>query len=205
MSKRIKFLLGIGVVAALVVGYQVAAFASHPEVSLPGSLFEIDTNANLKVDDLAPSIDWVERRPEGPARRTLHQVQGTTRSAKAPRRTHPFRRWWVEHPAEQERPAQLRRPPRDNYVYRRPLPEPVLAQGAGPNRHDQHGLRVQPVPTISANGVTPVRTAADVLIQYDLANGGQTQSCSSPAGSPRAQAHFVKRPTLRRAGAIGLT
>ena len=26
--------------------------------------------------------------------------------------------------------------------------------------------------TISSNGVTPVRTAGDVLIQYDLANGG---------------------------------
>src|SRR4051794_31245445 len=34
------------------------ALASHPEVSLPGSNFEIDTNANLKQDDPAPSIDW---------------------------------------------------------------------------------------------------------------------------------------------------
>src|SRR4029453_11234683 len=36
----------------------VPALASHPEVSLPGSNFEIDTDANLKVDDPAPSIDW---------------------------------------------------------------------------------------------------------------------------------------------------
>src|SRR5215213_5375003 len=35
-----------------------AAFASHPEVSLAGSNFEIDTDANLKVNDAAPSIDW---------------------------------------------------------------------------------------------------------------------------------------------------
>src|SRR5262245_63780579 len=34
------------------------AFASHPENSLAGSNFEIDTNANLKVDDAAPSLDW---------------------------------------------------------------------------------------------------------------------------------------------------
>src|SRR5215213_8730623 len=34
------------------------ALASHPEVSLSSSNFEIDTNANLKVDDPAPSIDW---------------------------------------------------------------------------------------------------------------------------------------------------
>src|SRR5262245_29066117 len=37
------------------IGY---ALASHPEVSLPGSNFEIDTDANIKVDDPAPSIDW---------------------------------------------------------------------------------------------------------------------------------------------------
>src|SRR5215207_7960142 len=42
----------------LLVGMQIA-FASHPEVGLPGSNFEIDTDANLKVDDPAPpSIDW---------------------------------------------------------------------------------------------------------------------------------------------------
>lgn len=34
------------------------AFASHPEASLPGSNFEIDVDANLRVDDAAPSIDW---------------------------------------------------------------------------------------------------------------------------------------------------
>ena len=41
----------------LLIGVQ-AAFASHPEVSLAGSNFEIDTDANLRVDDPAPSIDW---------------------------------------------------------------------------------------------------------------------------------------------------
>jgi hypothetical protein len=35
-----------------------SASASHPETSLPGSNFEIDVDANLKVDDPAPSIDW---------------------------------------------------------------------------------------------------------------------------------------------------
>jgi hypothetical protein len=34
------------------------ATASHPEASLAGSNFEIDIDANLKVDDAAPSIDW---------------------------------------------------------------------------------------------------------------------------------------------------
>jgi hypothetical protein len=55
VSKRTKILLGIGVIAALVVALQVAAYAA----SLAGSNFEIDTNANLKVDNAAPSIDWL--------------------------------------------------------------------------------------------------------------------------------------------------
>jgi hypothetical protein len=46
---------------ALVVGCALVpaiATASHPEASLAGSNFEIDVDANLKVDDAAPSIDW---------------------------------------------------------------------------------------------------------------------------------------------------
>src|SRR5215217_6896186 len=48
----------IAMTTVLLVGMQVAAYASHPEESLPGSNFEIDTDANLKVNDAAPSIDW---------------------------------------------------------------------------------------------------------------------------------------------------
>src|SRR5215207_4401351 len=57
--KRISLVLATAIAMAtvLLVGMQVA-FASHPEVSLPGSNFEIDVDANLKVDDPAPSIDW---------------------------------------------------------------------------------------------------------------------------------------------------
>ncbi|HKF15022.1 MAG TPA: hypothetical protein VKB13_07345, partial [Gaiellaceae bacterium] len=44
--------MALGLVLAL------PAVASHPEGSLAGSNFEIDIDANLKVDDPAPSIDW---------------------------------------------------------------------------------------------------------------------------------------------------
>jgi hypothetical protein len=50
-------LLALGAILALLVGTQVAT-ASHPEASLAGSNFEIDVDANLKVDDAAPSTDW---------------------------------------------------------------------------------------------------------------------------------------------------
>ena len=55
---RIRALLLVTVVLGLALAYVVPAAASHPEVSLPGSNFEIDTDANLKVDDDSPSIDW---------------------------------------------------------------------------------------------------------------------------------------------------
>jgi hypothetical protein len=46
-------------VAILLVSSVIQAYASHPEASLPGSNFEIDVDANLKVDDTAPpSLDW---------------------------------------------------------------------------------------------------------------------------------------------------
>jgi hypothetical protein len=47
--------------ASLAIGlvFALPALASHPEASLPGSNFEIDVDANLKVDDAAPpSLDW---------------------------------------------------------------------------------------------------------------------------------------------------
>jgi hypothetical protein len=53
VSKRTKFLLSIGVIAALVVGWQMVAFAA-----LSGSNFEIDPDANLKLDGAPPLIDW---------------------------------------------------------------------------------------------------------------------------------------------------
>ena len=53
-----RVLLLVTVVLGLLVAYVIPASASHPEVSLAGSDFEIDTDANLKVDDPTPSIDW---------------------------------------------------------------------------------------------------------------------------------------------------
>jgi hypothetical protein len=56
--RPIRALLLSTAVLGLVLAYVLPASASHPEASLAGSNFEIDTDANLKVDDPAPSIDW---------------------------------------------------------------------------------------------------------------------------------------------------
>ncbi len=57
-QRRIGARLIVAAFAAACLFIPSAAFASHPEVSLPGSNFEIDTDANLRADDPAPSIDW---------------------------------------------------------------------------------------------------------------------------------------------------
>jgi hypothetical protein len=55
-TPRLRFAAAVGVLAALSLA--IAAVASHPEASLSGSNFEIDVDANLKVDDPGPSLDW---------------------------------------------------------------------------------------------------------------------------------------------------
>ena len=54
--KRLAALCATALVATALVAS--GASASHPEASLAGSNFEIDVDANLKVDDPAPSLDW---------------------------------------------------------------------------------------------------------------------------------------------------
>lgn len=145
------------------------AVAGHPEVSLPGSNFEIDTDANLKVDDPAPSIDWASvtetRKGDKPTGATDDSFgQGTKEDTAVPT--------VVDGSIPPNKSDLL------NFgVY--------LEDTAGTDFLHLFWHRVQePVgttnmdfefnksTTTSANGVTPVRTAGDVLIQYDLSQGG---------------------------------
>src|SRR5262245_43843559 len=57
-SRRVLAVLTVVVLSLTGALWTSPAYASHPEASLPGSNFEIDVDANLKVDDPAPSIDW---------------------------------------------------------------------------------------------------------------------------------------------------
>src|SRR5919109_3797421 len=56
--RTVRWGLASAVAAITALGFAGTAVASHPEVSLPGSDFEIDVDANLRVDDPPPSIDW---------------------------------------------------------------------------------------------------------------------------------------------------
>jgi hypothetical protein len=145
------------------------ALASHPEVSLPGSNFEIDSDANLKVDDPAPSIDWANvaetRKADKPTGATDDSFgQGTKEDTAVPS--------VVDGSIPPNKSDLL------NFgVY--------LEDTAGTDFLHLFWHRVQEPSgttnmdfefnkstTASANGVTPVRTAGDVLIQYDLSQGG---------------------------------
>ena len=124
-------LLAAAGAGALVVGVMVAspASAANPPgiVSLAGSNFEIDTDANLKVDDPGRSTGPASPRS---GRRTARAGRATTRSATAPRRTPPSHRRRRQHPAEQERPEVLRRLPGGTSGDR--LPQHVLARVQDP-------------------------------------------------------------------------
>ena len=170
MKRILSVLVGaIAMAALLLVGMQVA-FASHPEVSLGGSNFEIDTNANLKVDDPAPSIDWAgvsETRKADVASGSGDDSfgQGTKEDTAVPT------------------VVSGSIPPNKSDLLNFGVYLETNANGARflnlfwhrvqePNGTTNMDFEFNQSSTISANGKTPVRTSGDLLIQYDLSQGG---------------------------------
>jgi hypothetical protein len=152
--------------AALVPG---VAFASHPEVSLPGSNFEIDTDANLKVDDPAPSIDWANvaetRKADKPTGATDDSFgQGTKEDTAVPSVVSgsipPNKSDLKNFGIYLESTATTK----FIHLFWHRVQEPT-----GTTNMD---FEFNQSTVTSGNGVTPVRTAGDLLIQYDLTQGG---------------------------------
>jgi len=138
-------------------------------ISLPGSNFEIDEDANLTVDNPAPSLDWAKvaetRKADKPTGATDDSFgQGSKEDTPSPA---------VVDGSIPNNKSDLK-----NFgVY--------LESNASGKFLNVFWTRVQePTGTtnmdfefnqssaLSANGVTPVRTAGDALIQYDLTSGG---------------------------------
>jgi len=168
---RIRALLLVTVVLGLALAYIVPAAASHPEVSLPGSNFEIDTDANLKVDDPAPSQDW--------ANVTEIRKQDTTSGPT----DESFGQGAKEDTAVPTVVDGSIPPNKSDLKF-----FGVYQEGGGTGGFlNLFWSRVQePQGTTNmdfefnqkraaagqGNGVTPLRTAGDLLIIYDLAQGG---------------------------------
>jgi len=146
------------------------AQATHPEVSLPGSDFEIDTNANLKVDDPAPSIDWasanevrVADEPTGQSDDSFGQgakedtpVPSVVSGSIPPNKSDLLNFGvYLEETTDGSRFLTV-------FWHRVQEPQGTTNMDFEFNQSS----------TTSGNGVTPVRESGDALVQYDLAQGG---------------------------------
>ncbi|GAA1766017.1 MSCRAMM family protein [Agromyces humatus] len=169
--RRWKHLAAVGGVGALTLSALVAgpALANHPEVSLAGSNFEIDTDANLKVDDPSPSVDWAgvsEQRKADLATGSGDDSfgQGAKEDTAVPTVVDgsipPNKSDLLNFGTYLEETASgdfL-------HMFWHRVQEP-----SGTTNMDFEFNKSEDV---SANGVTPVRTAGDLLVQYDLSQGG---------------------------------
>jgi hypothetical protein len=150
------------------------AVASHPEVSLSGSNFEIDTDANLKVDD-AGSLDWgnvAENRKQdttsGPTDESFGQ--GTKEDTAVP------------SVVDGSIP-----PNKSDLKFFGLYQEGNTSTGflnmfwsrvQDPSGTTNMDFEFNQGSTLSSNGITPVRTAGDLLVIYDLSNGGTVPTLS---------------------------
>ena len=161
------------------------ALASHPEVSLSGSNFEIDTDANLKVDDPAPSIDWAS----------------VTEARKADTTSGPddesFGNGTKEDTAVPSVIDGSIPPNKSDLKFFGVYQEGDTSSGflnlywsrvqdpSGTTNMDFEFNKRQCTPGLTpadpdctSNGVTPIRSAGDLLIIYDLGRGGTVPTLS---------------------------
>src|SRR6266545_2546784 len=208
--RPMRALVLVIVVLGLVLAYVMPASASHPEVSLAGSNFEIDTDANLKVDDPAPSLDWANvteiRKADttsGPTDESFGQ--GTKEDTAVPT---------VVNGSIPPNKSDLK----FFGVYQ----EGTTSTGflnlfwsrvQEPSGTTNMDFEFNQSRTASANGITPVRTAGDLLIQYDLSQGGVnpvisisrwlTSGSASACESSNSLPCWSEKTTLDPANAAG--
>lgn len=173
MSKRVTR-ARVAFAGALVVGCALLpaiATANHPEASLAGSNFEIDVDANLKVDDAAPSIDWAGVTEI----RATDKVNGTGDNSYA---------GGVKEDTACPAATTDSIPPNKSdllsfHVYREPgvgthpgflnLAWSRVTEPTGTTLMD---FEFNQSSTACASGPNVVRTAGDLLIEYSIDQGG---------------------------------
>jgi hypothetical protein len=168
--RRVGRIVAAGVVIASGMALIAPADASHPEASLPGSNFEIDVNANLKVDDAAPSTDWAAvtelRRADlatgtdddsyaGGAKED-EACPGTT-TGSIPNNKSDLLSFGAYVEPEVGGPGFL------NLFWSR------VQEPSGTTLMD---FELNQSSTLCANGVNPLRTEGDLLIEYRIEQGG---------------------------------
>jgi hypothetical protein len=204
VSKR-TIVLAVGAILALLVGMQVA-FASHPELSLTGSNFEIDTDANLVTQDAAPSIDWdavneVRKADTASGQDDESFGEGTKENTANPtivdggippnKSDLKFFGVYQEGGTSSgflnlfwSRVQDPTGTTNMDFELNRNKCEHVDDDNdsATPAYNDDNDPDTIDTPTTDSNcagnGVTPRRSTGDILIQYDLANGGTVATIS---------------------------
>jgi Prealbumin-like fold domain len=175
LGRRQKWVGGLAITGLVTASLaMLPAFASHPEASLAGSNFEIDVDANLKVDDSAPSIDWAsvtETRRTDAATGTNDDsyaggakeddaCPGTT-TGSIPNNKSDLLSFGAYVEPEAGGPGFL------NLFWSR------VNEPSGTTLMD---FELNQSSTLCANGVNPVRTAGDLLIEYRIEQGGAVAS-----------------------------
>ena len=180
MRKRTILLSAFGAILALVIGWQVAAFG------LPGSNFEIDTNANLVNDAGNPLPDDWDTVNED---RGVEQFTGSQDNS--------FGNGTKENTANPSIVDGGIPPNKSDLKAFGLYQEGSTSSGflnlfwsrvqdpSGTTNMDFELNQKQctpgqtPVdPDCAGNGVTPLRTTGDILIIYDLSNGGTNATIS---------------------------
>jgi hypothetical protein len=159
-----------GAVAMLASLLMVVSMVGTAAAALPGSNFEIDTNANLKVDGAAPpSLDWANvddiSQPDSQSGAQDESFGNGTKEDTA-----------VPSVVDGGIPPNKS----DLKFFGSYLEENAAgkflniywARVQDPSGTTNMDFEFNKSNVTSANGVTPVRTSGDVLIQYDLSNGG---------------------------------
>jgi hypothetical protein len=190
--------------------FTTAAYASHPEVSLPGSNFEIDTDANLKVDD-AGSLDWAnvtevrkQDTTSGPTDESFGNgtkedtASPTVVNGSIPPNKSDLKFFGVYQEGNTSSGFL-------NLFWSR-VQEPV-----GTTNMDFEFNKRQCTPNqtpadadCTANGITPIRSTGDLLITYDLSQGGTVPTISIRTwnGSSWGPATSLTTPPIKAAGSI---
>ena len=158
-----------------------AALAVHGDVSLPGSNFEIDTDANLTVEHAAPSIDWVsvaEVRKVDTASGALDESfgQGTKEDTANPTVVNgsipPNKSDLKAFGVYQEGEDFL-------HLFWARVQDPSGTTNMDFEFNQNKCDPLDPAGSVCAgNGITPLRLAGDLLITYDLSRGGTVPTLS---------------------------
>ena len=173
--------------AAMAVGLVlvIPAAASHPEVSLAGSEFEIDTDANIKVDDPAPSIDWASvtevRKQDTQSGSTDESFgQGTKEDTAVPSVVDgsipPNKsdlKFFGVYQEGTSGSGFL-----NLYWSRVQDPSGTTNMDFEFNKRQCTPNQTPADPDCTSNGLTPIRSVGDLLIIYDLSQGGTNPTLS---------------------------